>query len=48
MLAEVSERLGIQVKQDPELAELARDVVPERVLDSLDASEAAARGGRER
>jgi uncharacterized membrane protein len=48
MLAEVSERLGIQVKQDPELAELARDVVPERVLDSLDASEAAARGGGER
>jgi uncharacterized membrane protein len=48
MLAEVSERLGIEVKQDPELAELAQDVVPERVLDSLDASEAAARGGAER
>lgn len=48
MLTEVSEQLGIQVKQDPELAELARDVVPERVLDSLDASEAAARGGGER
>jgi uncharacterized membrane protein len=45
MLAEVSERLGIEVKHDPELAELAQDVVPERVLDSLDASEAAARGG---
>jgi uncharacterized membrane protein len=43
MLAEVSERLGIEVKQDPELAELAQDVVPERVLDSLDASEAAER-----
>jgi uncharacterized membrane protein len=43
MLAEVSERLGIQVKQDPELAELAQDVVPERVLDSLEASEASAR-----
>jgi uncharacterized membrane protein len=48
MLAEVSERLGIEVKQDPELAELAQDVVPERVLDSLDESEAAARGGGER
>jgi uncharacterized membrane protein len=48
MLAEVSERLGIEVKKDPELAELAQDVVPERVLDSLDESEAAARGGGER
>jgi uncharacterized membrane protein len=46
MLAEVSERLGLEVKHDPELAELARDVVPERVLDSLEASEAAARGER--
>jgi uncharacterized membrane protein len=47
MLVEVSERLGIEVKQDPELAELAQDVVPERVLDSLDASEAGP-GGDER
>jgi uncharacterized membrane protein len=46
MLAEVSERLGIEVKQDPELAELARDVVPERVLDSLEASEEASRRQR--
>jgi uncharacterized membrane protein len=39
MLVEVSERLGIGVKQDPELAELSQDVVPEHVLDSLEASE---------
>jgi uncharacterized membrane protein len=49
MLADVSERLGIAVKHDPELAELAQDVMPERVLDSLEASEAAAPpGDRER
>ena len=45
MLAEVSERMGIPVKQDPELAELAQDVVPERVLDGLEASERASRRG---
>src|SRR5829696_1892267 len=42
MLAEVSERLGIAVKHDPELAELARDVAPDRVLDSLEAQERTA------
>ena len=47
LLAEVSERLGIEAKRDPELAELARDVVPEQVLDSLEASEAAARRGED-
>jgi len=43
MLADVSERLGLQVKHDPELAELAQDVVPDRVLDRLEASEQASR-----
>jgi uncharacterized membrane protein len=43
MLADVSERLGLQVKHDPDLAELAQDVVPDRVLDSLEASDQASR-----
>jgi uncharacterized membrane protein len=43
MLADVAERLGVEATRDPELAELARDIVPERVLDSLEASEAAVR-----
>jgi uncharacterized membrane protein len=44
LLSEVAERMGIESAGDPELAELAREVEPGHVLDSLEASEAAARG----
>ena len=33
----IAERLGIDAHQDPELAELAQDVVPEQVLDTMEA-----------
>jgi uncharacterized membrane protein len=37
----ISERLGIDVHDDPELHELARDVAPEMVLDQIAATEQA-------
>jgi uncharacterized membrane protein len=45
LVGQIAERMGIESAQDPELAELSRDVEPGRVLDSLEASEAAARDG---
>jgi uncharacterized membrane protein len=45
LVSEIAERMGIESARDPELAELSRDVEPARVLDSLEASEAAARKG---
>lgn len=45
LVSQIAERMGIESAQDPELAELSRDVQPERVLDSLEASEAAAQNG---
>jgi len=42
LLSEVAERMGVAYAQNPELAELARKVEPERVLDSMEESEAAA------
>lgn len=45
LVGEIAERMGIESARDPELAELSRDVEPARVLDSLEASEAAAREG---
>jgi hypothetical protein len=33
----MAERMGIDAAQDPELAELAQDVAPEQVLDTMDA-----------
>jgi len=42
LLGEVAERMGIAAAQNPELAELVRKVEPERVLDSMEESEAAA------
>ena len=44
LVGEIAARMGIESAGDPELAELSRDVQPERVLDSLEASEAAVRG----
>jgi uncharacterized membrane protein len=37
----ISERMGIEVADDPELHELARDVAPEMVLDQIAATERA-------
>jgi uncharacterized membrane protein len=37
----ISERMGIEVAEDPELHELARDVAPEMVLDQIAAAERA-------
>jgi uncharacterized membrane protein len=47
LVSEMAERMGIESARDPELAELSRDVEPERVLDSLEASEAAARNAED-
>jgi uncharacterized membrane protein len=41
LVSEIAERMGIQSARDPELAELKRDVAPERVLDRIEASEDA-------
>jgi uncharacterized membrane protein len=35
----IAERMGMDVAQDPELAELAQDVAPEKVLDTIEARE---------
>ncbi|HZC02440.1 MAG TPA: DUF1003 domain-containing protein [Gammaproteobacteria bacterium] len=35
----IAARLGIDAAQDPELAELAQDVVPEQVLDTMEAQQ---------
>jgi uncharacterized membrane protein len=48
LVSEIAARMGIESASDPELAELSRDVEPERVLDSLEASEAAVRTGERR
>jgi uncharacterized membrane protein len=37
LVTAVAERLGVDAARDPELAELAQGVAPERVLDTLDA-----------
>jgi uncharacterized membrane protein len=36
MVSEIASQMGIQASQDPELQELAKDVHPEKVLDSID------------
>jgi uncharacterized membrane protein len=43
ILTELAERMGVDAARDPELAELARDVAPEHVLDTIEAREAAAK-----
>ena len=37
LVTAIAERMGIDAAQDPELAELAQDVAPEKVLDTMDA-----------
>jgi uncharacterized membrane protein len=37
LVTAMAARMGIDAAQDPELAELARDVAPEQVLDTMDA-----------
>ena len=39
LVTAMAERLGVEQARDPELAELARDVAPERVLDAMQHSE---------
>jgi len=45
MLRDIAARMGLEAAQDPELAELARDVAPEHVLDSLEARQAGGSAG---
>jgi uncharacterized membrane protein len=42
LLTAVGERMGIDAAQDPELAELSRDVMPEKVMEKMEAHERAA------
>jgi uncharacterized membrane protein len=37
LVSAIAERVGVDAAQDPELAELAQDVAPEKVLDTMDA-----------
>jgi uncharacterized membrane protein len=37
LVTAMAERMGIHTAEDPELAELAKDVAPEKVLDSMEA-----------
>ena len=39
LVSAIAARLGIEAAQDPELAELAQDVTPEQVLDTMDAQQ---------
>jgi uncharacterized membrane protein len=39
LVAEISKKLGIEEGHDPEIAELARDVRPEQVLDTIEQHE---------
>ncbi len=48
LVSEIAERMEIEAAHDPELVELSRDVEPERVLDTIEESEAAAREREER
>jgi uncharacterized membrane protein len=43
LVSEIADRMGIQAARDPELAELKRDVVPEKVLDRIEVGENALR-----
>jgi uncharacterized membrane protein len=36
LVTAIAERMGMDAAQDPELAELAQDVAPEQVLDTMD------------
>jgi len=44
LVTQIAQRMGIDEADDPELAELGRDVAPERVLDELAANRREARG----
>jgi hypothetical protein len=46
LLTELAGRVGVEGARDPELAELAEDVVPERVLDTLEAHQGGTRRER--
>jgi uncharacterized membrane protein len=37
LVTAIAERMGIDAAQDPELTELAQDVAPEQVLDTMEA-----------
>ena len=39
LVTAMAQRMGINVAQDPELAELAPDVAPEKVLDTMEAQQ---------
>jgi len=43
LVSDMAERMGVQAAHDPELAELKRDVAPEKVLERIEASEDAVR-----
>jgi uncharacterized membrane protein len=49
LVAAIAQRMGIETSEDPELAELAKDVAPEQVLDTMEAQqEATVREAHER
>ena len=44
LITVMAERMGVEEAQDPELAELAQDVAPEKVMEKMEAQERAAAG----
>jgi uncharacterized membrane protein len=44
LVAAIADRLGVEEGKDPEIADLEQDVMPEKVLDELDARDNPARG----
>jgi len=45
LVTAIGERMGLDQVRDPELAELTRDVTPERVADTIQAVDQSAEGG---
>lgn len=43
LVLEMAERMGIQTARDPELADLKRDLAPEKVIERIEASAHAVR-----
>jgi uncharacterized membrane protein len=48
LITAMAERMGLDVAQDPELAELSRDVAPEQMIEKMEAQKRAAGQGHPR
>jgi len=46
LVTEIAQRMNVEASRNPELAELSKDVVPEKVLETMEESEREFRAGR--